>query len=186
MHQLTHNQELHRVYISSPLWAKIRQLALGHYGCICSRCGERGTDVHHKTYERWGGNEKLEDLEVLCRGCHEAHHRIERSNKVPAKKKKKKSARVEAVVRYLTKKQKQLLINNFGLYSEKELYENIVNPERDPAVRQSAMDLLGIHEAWWGRSRCKTKTSLRRFPIVHRNGKVISDPRSPKVIQRIR
>jgi hypothetical protein len=35
---------------------------------------EISLDVHHKTYERFGGDERMDDLEVLCRFCHIKHH----------------------------------------------------------------------------------------------------------------
>src|SRR3990172_8367087 len=76
--QLTHNQVIHRAYLASPVWKSKRAEALAFYGCICNRCKEYGNDVHHKTYERVGGNELMKDLEVLCRDCHTAHHKLER------------------------------------------------------------------------------------------------------------
>ena len=43
-------------------------------GHKCSICGEtENLNVHHLTYARVGC-EKLSDLEVLCRGCHENEH----------------------------------------------------------------------------------------------------------------
>lgn len=40
--------------------------------CIICRA-EDHLDVHHNTYVRFG-RERLEDLVVLCRACHETHH----------------------------------------------------------------------------------------------------------------
>lgn len=34
------------------------------------RCCERGTQHHHKTYARFGGQELPEDIIVLCADCH--------------------------------------------------------------------------------------------------------------------
>ncbi len=43
-------------------------------GKSCSICGsKRNIEVHHKTYER-AGVEKLEELVVLCRSCHNTQH----------------------------------------------------------------------------------------------------------------
>lgn len=78
MRNLSDNQLIHRAYLASPVWKAKRGEALAFYGCKCNRCGEWGNDVHHKTYERTGGNELMEDLEVLCRECHEAHHDAEK------------------------------------------------------------------------------------------------------------
>lgn len=83
MRSLSVSQIAHRAYLASPVWKAKRAEALSFYGCICSRCGDWGNDVHHKTYERQGGGELIEDLEVMCRECHRAHHAAERftSNK---------------------------------------------------------------------------------------------------------
>src|SRR6185436_20336593 len=75
---LTDNQILHRQYLASPGWAAKRQEALSYYGTTCAACGKHGTDVHHKTYIRWGGQELMRDLQVRCRGCHEALHAAHR------------------------------------------------------------------------------------------------------------
>lgn len=39
-------------------------------------CGEAKVDLHHKTYERIGA-ERLDDLEPLCRRCHQMVHVLE-------------------------------------------------------------------------------------------------------------
>lgn len=83
---MTHNQVLHRAYLASPVWKAKRVEALSFYGCVCNRCGDHGADVHHKTYERVGGRERMDDLEVLCRECHEAHHSVD---KVAGKRRKR-------------------------------------------------------------------------------------------------
>lgn len=44
-----------------------------HYGRICNRCGSmKHLLVHHKDENRT--NNQLENLEVLCKGCHQKHH----------------------------------------------------------------------------------------------------------------
>jgi hypothetical protein len=60
------------VYLRSAHWRAVRQWALALAGNRCARCGRGGRlDVHHLTYERlWA--ELPGDLEVLCRGDHEA------------------------------------------------------------------------------------------------------------------
>jgi hypothetical protein len=60
---LTDEQLIHRAYLASPLWAEKRIEALTFHGAICARCGSHGSDVHHKTYERTGGEELMTDLE---------------------------------------------------------------------------------------------------------------------------
>lgn len=89
-------RNLHRVFLQSEAWKEIRKRAFAHHGDMCQRCGQPATDIHHKTYIRWGGRETMEDLEVLCRPCHTAHHREEKRSMPEkpvtgkAKKKKKK------------------------------------------------------------------------------------------------
>ena len=71
-------------YLQSPVWAETRVSALEAAKWQCGRCGIRdevhrarrgfGLDVHHRTYDRLG-RELPEDLEVLCRGCHDRVHR---------------------------------------------------------------------------------------------------------------
>lgn len=61
-------------YLQSPEWRSRRNTALRDAGFRCQQCAsKRELQVHHKTYERLGA-ELLEDLEVLCAGCHEKHH----------------------------------------------------------------------------------------------------------------
>lgn len=44
---------------------------------LCVFCKSPATTVHHITYQRAGGNEKLDDLRSLCRLCHDAVTMIE-------------------------------------------------------------------------------------------------------------
>lgn len=64
-------------FLKSPEWRETRRLALQRVGHRCQKCGAtKRLQVHHLTYLRRGA-EDLDDLEVLCRGCHEAEHGIE-------------------------------------------------------------------------------------------------------------
>jgi 5-methylcytosine-specific restriction endonuclease McrA len=66
-------------YLSSDRWREKRIEALKAAGYKCSRCGTHGArggsglQVHHRTYERLG-EELPDDLQVLCRRCHQAAH----------------------------------------------------------------------------------------------------------------
>lgn len=61
-------------YLASPEWAETRRRALKRCGFRCQLCNREGQlNVHHRTYER-RGNEKNEDLIVLCRECHKTFH----------------------------------------------------------------------------------------------------------------
>ena len=42
--------------------------------CANDGCTNEATDVHHLTYERLG-KERLDDLQALCRKCHEQKHK---------------------------------------------------------------------------------------------------------------
>jgi hypothetical protein len=99
---MTYNQELHRIYLSSPLWKEIRQRVIRVRGRICQKCGNHGSDVHHLTYERWGGAELDSDLQILCRVCHEAIHAAERCSRQSGRRRGRKSLNVTAVIRTLT------------------------------------------------------------------------------------
>ena len=64
------------IYLGGIYWTRyVRPFMLGRADHKCESCGQRGDvlDVHHKTYERLGF-ELPEDLEVLCRTCHEVRH----------------------------------------------------------------------------------------------------------------
>jgi 5-methylcytosine-specific restriction endonuclease McrA len=83
---LTTNQQ-HAEYIKTPQWQLVRdrkfaeQLERRGFS-FCERCGEKEPEqvaretalhVHHLTYERLG-EELLEDLQIICRPCHENEH----------------------------------------------------------------------------------------------------------------
>ena len=68
-------QKTLRAYYQSDIWAEVRKQALNYADYKCQGCGAivlnpSSLDVHHRTYERIGGNEKIEDLQVLCFPCH--------------------------------------------------------------------------------------------------------------------
>lgn len=141
-HQLTDNQLLHRQYLESPVWRVKRQEALIFYGCICSRCNEYGNDVHHKTYERVGGNELIEDLEVLCRPCHKAHHRAERASR-REKTKRSKSINRQSIFSYLTIPQREKLVIDFKLINVNDLYLKLQHSDNNRLVITAAK-MLGF------------------------------------------
>lgn len=66
----------YNAYLNSPEWKALRELVLIRSGYKCCDCGVvkmKGMHIHHKTYENFG-NEKLEDVEPLCKPCHELRH----------------------------------------------------------------------------------------------------------------
>lgn len=142
---LTNAQQIHRDYLKSPLWQSKRLEALSFYGPTCNRCGKEGTDVHHKTYERTGGNERMEDFEVLCRACHEAHHRVERATNARGGKRRNRSINRSALARYLTQSQRQILQARFRLMWG-PIYIAIISGNR-PDIEAVALAMLGKKHA---------------------------------------
>jgi 5-methylcytosine-specific restriction endonuclease McrA len=70
------------IYLSSEAWQRKRQQVFGTRLACCKRCGIFGVrlDLHHKTYARFG-RERDEDLEILCRTCHDKEHASRRLSK---------------------------------------------------------------------------------------------------------
>jgi 5-methylcytosine-specific restriction endonuclease McrA len=62
-------------YLASPEWAAQREKAFKHHGRRCQMCGvTRRLEVHHIRYlpQRFWGKEKMKDLMILCRDCHQS------------------------------------------------------------------------------------------------------------------
>ena len=112
---LTVNQILHRQFIRSPLWKGIRHNALNFHGSKCAVCGKYATDVHHKNYDRFGGGELLSDLQVLCRGCHDAKHSAARCCGMRQRRHRARWVFAEAAFRCLTQDQKRQLSRQFSI-----------------------------------------------------------------------
>ena len=69
--QLDTQQKGYQEYLQSEHWKTTSRLAKEHYGNICNDCGNKeNIEVHHLNYDRIG-EERLEDLQLLCRYCHE-------------------------------------------------------------------------------------------------------------------
>jgi 5-methylcytosine-specific restriction endonuclease McrA len=61
-------------YLETPEWAEKRDAALKRAGHRCQICNASGSlNVHHRTYEN-RGDERSEDLTVLCDQCHALFH----------------------------------------------------------------------------------------------------------------
>ena len=61
-------------YLRSPAWRELRNQVLGRAGWRCEVCKAHAEEIHHLTYANVG-NEALEDLQALCRTCHQKKHR---------------------------------------------------------------------------------------------------------------
>jgi 5-methylcytosine-specific restriction endonuclease McrA len=75
--RLVERGDSYREYLASPGWRAKAEAMLWIAGYRCQVCNthrdEATLDVHHRTYERVGG-ERPGDLIVLCRDCHELFH----------------------------------------------------------------------------------------------------------------
>lgn len=61
-------------YLASDHWAQVRaQYAKSSRPKRCHACRSPRYQLHHRTYKRLG-EEELDDLVPLCRGCHKAVH----------------------------------------------------------------------------------------------------------------
>lgn len=65
--------EAYGEYLRSPQWQQRRQARLLLDNHTCQDCGERATDVHHRTYSNIG-REEPDDLVSLCGTCHAIRH----------------------------------------------------------------------------------------------------------------
>jgi hypothetical protein len=138
--EITHKQAIHRQYLQSPLWRSVRKNALIQFGEICAKCGGYGTDVHHLTYERVGGDELIEDLQVLCRDCHEAVHAMERATR--NQKSISKGCSIEVLHSSLTPSQKRKIEEMFQCNA----YALLTSPSLDGInARKMARSFLGVH-----------------------------------------
>ncbi len=64
----------YRSYLQSDAWRQKREFMLQRAGYRCQVCNKKGRlELHHRTYERLG-EERMEDLLVLCSSCHGLFH----------------------------------------------------------------------------------------------------------------
>jgi len=73
-------------YIQSPIWKKTRTRAIRAAGYTCQKCGTKSYElyVHHINHEAVLGDEKLDDLLVLCPTCHKKRYDMKMSRKKQA------------------------------------------------------------------------------------------------------
>lgn len=73
-----HNKKLspeYLKYIKSPEWFNFRKFVFREKGELCELCASNGVHVHHKNYSNFR-SEKLNDVLVLCKSCHDNIHEI--------------------------------------------------------------------------------------------------------------
>ena len=67
---MVQHSTFYRLYLKSDLWYNVRKVKIAQMK-VCEECG--GTKIlqcHHLTYKRLG-RERLSDLKLLCRKCHD-------------------------------------------------------------------------------------------------------------------
>ena len=70
-------RKLDKEYYNSPEWQELRQEVICRESGICEKCGIDDIEhIHHKNYKRFG-NEKLSDLQGLCKNCHKEKHGLQ-------------------------------------------------------------------------------------------------------------
>lgn len=67
--------EWYKFYLTSDKWYAFRSAVIAERGPLCQDCGmyDLAIHLHHLTYERVG-NERREDVKLLCPSCHETAH----------------------------------------------------------------------------------------------------------------
>ena len=62
------------VYLKSREWQDFRRLVFRMFGgrCALNARHTQNLEIHHRTYERLG-RERLEDVILICRECHELY-----------------------------------------------------------------------------------------------------------------
>jgi len=94
-------------YMRSEKWFEKRERILKRDKGKCVLCNKDATQVHHNTYERFGGKERLSDLVSLCKDCHERYHC--------------KTARITTKTKEIVFSED--ILGEAGRYSPQEVYE---------------------------------------------------------------
>lgn len=62
----------------SVAWKTLRDVKLA-VNPVCEKCSSADhLQIHHLTYDRFGGSELMSDLQTLCSKCHSSHHMSEK------------------------------------------------------------------------------------------------------------
>ncbi len=84
----------YQAHMKSSRWKNTRLALFKLRGKKCEACGSNhpSLEVHHITYERLG-HERLADLKIVCKACHEEEDR----KREAAVRRKKEEARIDRV-----------------------------------------------------------------------------------------
>lgn len=78
----------YREYLAHPEFLRVVSQCRKRAGGKCERCGnEKPTEPHHFKYCKWGEFDEPENLQMLCRECHEEAHRCINCGKISLKAK---------------------------------------------------------------------------------------------------
>ena len=61
-------------YLKSDEWQEKREYFMESVEWICSKCGEKATQIHHLKYDNIGNEELDVDVIALCTDCHNEIH----------------------------------------------------------------------------------------------------------------
>jgi 5-methylcytosine-specific restriction endonuclease McrA len=64
-------------YLNSQHWREFAAEIRKQYQFKCQQCGDKAYDVHHVNYRFY--NEKITDVKLWCRMCHDLHHENKRN-----------------------------------------------------------------------------------------------------------
>lgn len=70
------NKQEYKKYLESDSWKNLRMLAFKRANNKCELCGERATECHHIKYPKNLSDDKLDNLLVCCKKCHQKQHGI--------------------------------------------------------------------------------------------------------------
>lgn len=96
---LTPTQLAYREYLKSDHWRGLRLEAFQTYGRKCAKCPATcRLDVHHLKYRHPWTLGIVQDLQILCRACHEREHGVVRVVPVELKKQAQKKNPLEKLL----------------------------------------------------------------------------------------
>ena len=61
-------------YLKSEDWKERRKILLEQADWQCNRCSNKATLIHHNNYDHLGEEVLGEDVEALCKDCHDEEH----------------------------------------------------------------------------------------------------------------
>lgn len=68
-------QKEYKLYMKSAQWEHLKKIALSRAEHKCEKCGAPSEAVHHRSYPKDFKDDNLDNLQVLCHGCHYEIHK---------------------------------------------------------------------------------------------------------------